>query len=386
MKKAAICIIFVFAAVSFSFAMEKDEPIFKRGVRPMGMGGAFVAVSDDENAAFYNPAGITQRQSWFLSLLGFGASVSNETVNIVTDAVDVMGDIDGGDKGFKMEDLKKVKKVISGKDVDLKLTSLFLEPFFISSPQEIGPNGNTLSWGLGVLSSLDVGVNFMLDLPEYVLDLAEVAQKNSSELDINKVIEVLPPDILQDFGSNLTIPQLSDLLKQIANGGISGDQAAQQIYDSLDTDAKQLIDDLQNGDKKLEDVINEIEQKLPALKEKLLGSVGAKGIVNTYATITFDVPLAYRFKSLDAIKMPGELSVGANIKVIERFKAQSKIMISIDDIGQIEDNFDMLNMAGLSGTGFGLDLGTIYHYTPQWNFGLQISDIFTRINYTGVLV
>ena len=28
------------------------------GVRPMGMGGAFTAVSDDPNAAYYNPAGL----------------------------------------------------------------------------------------------------------------------------------------------------------------------------------------------------------------------------------------------------------------------------------------------------------------------------------------
>jgi hypothetical protein len=205
MKKLSLAVCFVFAAVSFSFALVKDEPIFKKGIRPMGMGGAFVAVSDDENAAFYNPAGITQRQSWFLSLLGFGASVSNETINIVTDAIDIMDDMGGGDDGLKMDDIKKVKKVISGKDVDLKLTSLFLEPFFLSSPKEIGPNGNTLSWGLGVLSSLDVGVNFMLELPEYVLDLAEVAQKTSGITEAD-LISNFPVDVLLDkLGSEVRL-------------------------------------------------------------------------------------------------------------------------------------------------------------------------------------
>jgi hypothetical protein len=43
-----ICANFVFA----------NEPFFFRGVRPAGIGGAFVAVADDANAIFYNPAGM----------------------------------------------------------------------------------------------------------------------------------------------------------------------------------------------------------------------------------------------------------------------------------------------------------------------------------------
>jgi hypothetical protein len=34
-------------------------PTFYRGVRPLGMGGAFTALADDENALYYNPAGLT---------------------------------------------------------------------------------------------------------------------------------------------------------------------------------------------------------------------------------------------------------------------------------------------------------------------------------------
>ena len=35
-----------------------NELFFFRGARPVGMGGAFIAVADDENAIFYNPAGL----------------------------------------------------------------------------------------------------------------------------------------------------------------------------------------------------------------------------------------------------------------------------------------------------------------------------------------
>ena len=35
-----------------------ELPVFYKGIRPLGMGGAFTAVADDENAMFYNPAGL----------------------------------------------------------------------------------------------------------------------------------------------------------------------------------------------------------------------------------------------------------------------------------------------------------------------------------------
>ncbi len=40
--------------------MAAELPSLFEGVRPLGMGGAFTAVADDENALFYNPAGLNQ--------------------------------------------------------------------------------------------------------------------------------------------------------------------------------------------------------------------------------------------------------------------------------------------------------------------------------------
>jgi hypothetical protein len=47
----------VIVAASAAAAPAEEYPYIYRGMRPMGMGGAFTAVSDDAHALFYNPPG-----------------------------------------------------------------------------------------------------------------------------------------------------------------------------------------------------------------------------------------------------------------------------------------------------------------------------------------
>lgn len=56
MKKILLTIVASLLFTATLYAQEYD--MIYRGPRPMGMGGAFTAVSDDENAIFYNPAGL----------------------------------------------------------------------------------------------------------------------------------------------------------------------------------------------------------------------------------------------------------------------------------------------------------------------------------------
>ena len=60
--------LFVFAAMLQTVAASEPQ-VFIRGIRPLGMGGAFTAIADDQNAVFYNPSGITQRQGGLFTLI-----------------------------------------------------------------------------------------------------------------------------------------------------------------------------------------------------------------------------------------------------------------------------------------------------------------------------
>lgn len=71
-------------------ASAKVYPSFYRGVRPLGMGDAFTAVADDENALFYNPAGLSK-----IDTLTFG--VVNPLVEASADSIDLAYDADDTD-------------------------------------------------------------------------------------------------------------------------------------------------------------------------------------------------------------------------------------------------------------------------------------------------
>ena len=59
------------------------------GIRPLAMGNAFVAVSDDFNALFYNPAGIARLKTWTGELLNPGFEVSKNTMGFIDDISDL---------------------------------------------------------------------------------------------------------------------------------------------------------------------------------------------------------------------------------------------------------------------------------------------------------
>ena len=60
-----IGIVFIF---SVSLVQARQMAYFWKGVRPLGMGGAFTAIANDYNAIFYNPAGLERIPRWSFSI------------------------------------------------------------------------------------------------------------------------------------------------------------------------------------------------------------------------------------------------------------------------------------------------------------------------------
>ncbi len=73
------------------------------GIRPLGMGDAFVAVCDDRNTLHYNPAGLAKLRAWSISGIGVYGGVDNEffeVIDFIEENEDVFADADLIDQEF----------------------------------------------------------------------------------------------------------------------------------------------------------------------------------------------------------------------------------------------------------------------------------------------
>ena len=82
-NKFAIILFFVFVFAPPAYSIE--EPLIIQSIRPLGLGGAFLALSDDQYALLYNPAGITQRTSALIALQT-NASIPHDLAGYALDA------------------------------------------------------------------------------------------------------------------------------------------------------------------------------------------------------------------------------------------------------------------------------------------------------------
>ncbi len=84
----SIIAFFFLLIVSHGLGFAEPYPKFYQGVRPMGMGGAFTAVADDENALFYNPAGLADLSTVNVGILNPMVDVSDKSIDLISDTDD----------------------------------------------------------------------------------------------------------------------------------------------------------------------------------------------------------------------------------------------------------------------------------------------------------
>jgi len=83
-----VVMVFLMMFLLMPMAAADEYPTLHRGVRPLGMGGAFTAVADDENALFYNPAGLSDISTVQVGIVNPLVEVSKNTLDFVNDIQD----------------------------------------------------------------------------------------------------------------------------------------------------------------------------------------------------------------------------------------------------------------------------------------------------------
>ncbi|SCY74154.1 conjugal transfer protein TraF [Desulfoluna spongiiphila] len=107
MLKATYAMLCVCAVLCLLASTGQSEPYrsFHMGVRPLGMGGAFTAVADDQNAMDYNPAGLSRTE-------GVGVGILNPMVVASEDTYDLISDYDDIDQNDVAEVIELLKKYV----------------------------------------------------------------------------------------------------------------------------------------------------------------------------------------------------------------------------------------------------------------------------------
>ena len=84
-----VLVFLVFSATCPSAAHARDASWTAYGLRPLGMGNAFVAVADDYNALFYNPAGLARLKDWSGEFFNPSLEYSKNLPDAVHDAMNL---------------------------------------------------------------------------------------------------------------------------------------------------------------------------------------------------------------------------------------------------------------------------------------------------------
>lgn len=92
-----VFLLLLLSSIGINSSNAEELPAFYRGIRPLGMGDAFIAVSDDENGLFYNPAGLR-------SVRGKkGVEVLNPLIEVSQDSIDLASDFSDLNKNNSSE-------------------------------------------------------------------------------------------------------------------------------------------------------------------------------------------------------------------------------------------------------------------------------------------
>jgi len=128
------------------YGVKAEEPAaFIESVRPLGMGGAFTAVADDQNTFFYNPAGMVMRtggQFTMLELIG-GASQDTKTladyINTNKDSLTHFNDLTGEQQKQILSDIdNKISKLNAHVYAAADVASYVSGPHFMGMPIHVG--------------------------------------------------------------------------------------------------------------------------------------------------------------------------------------------------------------------------------------------------------
>lgn len=181
-------------AILIPNAVFADEaPAFIQFVRPLGMGGAFTAVADDQNIFAFNPAGMVQRTGSQVTILELAAGGSKDTKDFLDFVKNNKDDLKNIDTSPRREELlneieTNIKNLRPHVYAAADLASYISGPKFLGMP---------IHAGFGALGNVDA--RFRMDLDESPAAIPTISYAVNNDI-------VLPLSIAHRWNAPWKVP------------------------------------------------------------------------------------------------------------------------------------------------------------------------------------
>lgn len=356
------------------------DPFKILGTRPLGMGGAFVAVAENAITQYWNPAGLATQEGFDLQLSA-GASAAF-TGNVLKNA-------------SQLSDLTSDYKTIqqsqtNGNGLDLTRTRSLLDGLNsivgLNQPgkggllgAQAGMNTRVGGFAFAVTSLTDVGANAAIDTKNIRLDSAlttglgraDVSPTTGlSGVDLSKLPSGISLNTTDNAGTTSYTTTARDQLSTVISDLVSklkpntGGLTPAQIANGLLNYANQQG----VSSSQISTTVTQIQTTYQTLKDQgiLDNAINGTAYTNNQTKLTLrgasvvDVGVGYAH----ALILPG-LFVGGNLKGIvgEVGFAQKKLLEQNVELGDIFKDFTKNRRSSWSPA---VDLGVLYDQRKQW--------------------
>jgi len=346
------------------------------GTRPLGMGGAFVAVAEDAVAQYWNPAGFALQKGLDIQI---PVGVSMETTQGLIKEVDDLGDIadtvsqiqDTQERGdpFNASLIEEFTKAINELD-DLNKSGLGLVLDI-----NAGLNIRFRNLGLGVINMTELGADPSLDLihiglGEGVVDTdalnalcVDVALDGAGDggdglIDLNTAQRAIADDIANSL-TEMGVPPFNWTKQQLAEELVEAGVLAGLTDSEIATVASQIA-------------LVAASQAISLLTSP--GFSDNTSNIKLNGLMLFEVPVTYA-RELPWVK---NLYVGGNVKLMYGTVGFARFdVFSGEDLG--EGLYQDYNDFTKASTTIGVDIGGLYDLKES--LGLRFGMVVRNLNY-----
>lgn len=326
-----------------------EPPVFVTGVRPLGMGGAFTAVSDDYSLLQYNPAGLAKLKNFQLNILHLEVETNQKTIDFIKWFIDNSSRLTSGDL-----------TTWTSNDINM-LSNAGVRVYVATNISAVGINTPIGNLGVGVfgIANTDVAIEY---------DILNINAKMSSNIDI-----VVPVS----YGTLLQLEGLNNFFDSYLGRGRLGVGATAKFIQRMQLVETRSAFDLSN--------INptELLKKLTTPSTGIGFDLGVNYYLDSLAS-TFSLVVQDVYTSVGGRLIPGSINFGYAFYP-DLLKGLADLTVAVDVRG-LNNNLTILNKLHIGAeasflgffnvrvgfyqgwTGFGLGIGRIIEYA---NYGVE---------------